>query len=508
MPSVRPRTSWAPSADLSQTPACIRAFLSASRLVSATISAIASSTTLRVLENGALKTVTPRSVAACTSIWLVPMQNAPIASSSGAASRTRCVTWVLERMPSRVTLPIRSISSSSSSARASVSTSKSAVRSIATASGWICSSRSTRTELSATRRPHMRLRVPFESKERPPHGIRHVADSAGDRSEHRAAPAAPARSRAGADPPVDEQRDDGPDDRTDQPSRLQGAAGGVLVEQGVAEESADERPHDAEHDRAADTDRVPTRNEQSGERSGNQTDDDEPDDESEHAGASLAGTGVPTSAVPAIAGSQTARRLRTAAADPDAAGRRRPVSGLLAAEVERPDPDAAVQRGRVERGGRHDPGELELDAVRILAVERLRGAVVGRADQGTGLGQLGGQLLQVVERVDLPGEVVQADGAPHRRGRLIADLEQSEVVVVGRPGRPEECGARYAAHVVDHPEAEHVTVEGDAARHVSHVEHGVVEAVDGHHVPPGYSCPWKRRLSSQLFPRLTIHVSS
>ena len=64
MPSVRPRTSWAPSADLSQTPACIRAFFSVSRRVSEMISAIASSTTLRVLENGALNTATPRSAAA------------------------------------------------------------------------------------------------------------------------------------------------------------------------------------------------------------------------------------------------------------------------------------------------------------------------------------------------------------------------------------------------------------------------------------------------------------
>jgi hypothetical protein len=38
-----------------------------------------------VFENGALKTVTPRSEAASRSIWLVPMQNAPTATRFGAA---------------------------------------------------------------------------------------------------------------------------------------------------------------------------------------------------------------------------------------------------------------------------------------------------------------------------------------------------------------------------------------------------------------------------------------
>ena len=47
------------------------------------ISAITNSTTLRVLENGALKTATPRRAALATSIWLVPMQNAPTASRRG-----------------------------------------------------------------------------------------------------------------------------------------------------------------------------------------------------------------------------------------------------------------------------------------------------------------------------------------------------------------------------------------------------------------------------------------
>ena len=71
-----------------------------SRRVSAMISASASSTTLRVLENGALNTAIPRRDAAARSIWLTPMQNAPIASRPGAASSTRSVTCVPDRMPS------------------------------------------------------------------------------------------------------------------------------------------------------------------------------------------------------------------------------------------------------------------------------------------------------------------------------------------------------------------------------------------------------------------------
>ena len=59
MPSVRPRISWLPLADLSQTPSCIRSVFSGSRRASAMISPITSSTTLRVLEYGALKTAMP-----------------------------------------------------------------------------------------------------------------------------------------------------------------------------------------------------------------------------------------------------------------------------------------------------------------------------------------------------------------------------------------------------------------------------------------------------------------
>ena len=51
------------------------------------ISAMASSTTLRVLENGALKTAIPRLGGGARSTWLVPMQNAPTASRSVGAGQ-------------------------------------------------------------------------------------------------------------------------------------------------------------------------------------------------------------------------------------------------------------------------------------------------------------------------------------------------------------------------------------------------------------------------------------
>ena len=59
------------------------------------------------------------------------------------------------------------------------------------------------------------------------------------------------------------------------------------------------------------------------------------------------------------------------------------------------------------------------------------------------VGKLVGQLAQVGEGVDLPGQVVEPDrAAPGRRVRCRgADLEQAEVVIVRRAGRAQEGGA-------------------------------------------------------------------
>src|SRR3954452_20856589 len=57
------------------------------------------------------------------------------------------------------------------------------------------------------------------------------------------------------------------------------------------------------------------------------------------------------------------------------------------------------------------PEDLELVPVGVLAVERLGDAVVGGADQRAQPAEGFGAGGQVGDRVDLPGEVVQADPA-------------------------------------------------------------------------------------------------
>ena len=111
----------------------------------AMISARASSTTLRVLENGALKTTVPACAAASRSIWLVPMQKAPMTLSSGRASSTARVTCVLERMPTMSTPSRAAISSASSRAPERVSTSKPASVRATRAASWMFSSSRTFT---------------------------------------------------------------------------------------------------------------------------------------------------------------------------------------------------------------------------------------------------------------------------------------------------------------------------------------------------------------------------
>ena len=87
------------------------------------------------------------------------------------------------------------------------------------------------------------------------------------------------------------------------------------------------------------------------------------------------------------------------------------VAGEFPVQVEAADPLAALDGALVDPAGRDDPGDLELQPVRILGVEALRRAVVAGADEGAGLGEAGGEALQFGQRVDLPGQVVQADGA-------------------------------------------------------------------------------------------------
>ena len=124
-------------------PSCIRWVFSGRRRASAMISPMTSSTTLRVLEYGALKAAMPRWAAASRSIWLVPMQNAPTASRSGALSRTFSVTLVLERMPT-IDMPCSaSIRSSSPRECERVCTTKPLRSNTSLAAGWMFSRRRT-----------------------------------------------------------------------------------------------------------------------------------------------------------------------------------------------------------------------------------------------------------------------------------------------------------------------------------------------------------------------------
>ena len=94
---------WSPTALLSQPPACAAADLGKMRRISMTISAMVSSATERVLENGALKTGMPMVRQAARSTWLVPTEKQPTATSALTPSTTSAVSWVRERMPSRRT---------------------------------------------------------------------------------------------------------------------------------------------------------------------------------------------------------------------------------------------------------------------------------------------------------------------------------------------------------------------------------------------------------------------
>ena len=123
MPSVLPRTSWQPEAVFCQLPVCISRLRSPMRRARKTISAITSSATLRVFENGALKTGTPLAPATSSATWLVPMQKQPMARSAPAASSTGAVMCVLLRSPTATQSWISRIRSSSPSALLSRSTS-------------------------------------------------------------------------------------------------------------------------------------------------------------------------------------------------------------------------------------------------------------------------------------------------------------------------------------------------------------------------------------------------
>jgi len=145
--------------------------------------------------------------------------------------------------------------------------------------------------------------------------------------------------------------------------------------------------------------------------------------------------------------------------------------------VQRQGHAAVGQLGLPVLGG-HPPQDLELDAARVLGVQRLGHAVVALPHQRPGGQQPGPGVYQVVQRADLPGQVVKA-GVFGLVGRATgADLEQAEVVVVGRARRAQERGAVGNLH--PDLEAEGLPVEVHAALQTVHVQDSVVEAADGH----------------------------
>src|SRR5689334_18413490 len=102
--------------------------------------------------------------------------------------------------------------------------------------------------------------------------------------------------------------------------------------------------------------------------------------------------------------------------------------------------DRAVLLVLAPRLARDAPHDLELVAVGILAVERLRDAVVRGASERARRGEHLRGIGQVLDGRDLPREVVEARRAARRARRRVAHREQPEVVVVVTAGRAHEHG--------------------------------------------------------------------
>jgi D-amino peptidase len=145
--------------------------------------------------------------------------------------------------------------------------------------------------------------------------------------------------------------------------------------------------------------------------------------------------------------------------------------------VQRQGHPAVGQLGLPVLGG-YPPQDLELDAARVLGVQRLGHPVVALPHQRAGRRQLGPRVGQVGQRADLPGQVVQPGVFRTIRCAAGADLEQAEVMIVGRTGGPQEGGA--AGDLQPDLEAESGPVEVDGPLETVHVQDGVVQAPDGH----------------------------
>ena len=147
----------------------------------------------------------------------------------------------------------------------------------------------------------------------------------------------------------------------------------------------------------------------------------------------------------------------------------------------------AIAGGVVEQVGRDEPDDFELEAIGVVAVQALRRAVVGAATERIRLRECLRHPFEFVEGVDLPGQVVQPDRRSAGTGsaRRGADLEQPEVVVVGRAGRLQEGGAtKPVGRHVDPTKAQDVGVEPHRRVDVAHVQDRVIQPEDSHSHKP------------------------
>jgi hypothetical protein len=134
--------------------------------------------------------------------------------------------------------------------------------------------------------------------------------------------------------------------------------------------------------------------------------------------------------------------------------------------------------------GQH-PHDLELVAVGVGAVQAQGGAVAGLAGERACLGEAAAGVGELIDGVELPGEVVEPDRAAALGATGAPDAEQPEVVMVARAWQAEERGVG-AGFTGDDLHAEHLGVEGQRAFEVGDEQHGVVEA-DGEKAMAGSS---------------------
>ena len=159
-----------------------------------------------------------------------------------------------------------------------------------------------------------------------------------------------------------------------------------------------------------------------------------------------AGNGVPGGKWPARIASTTRSRISTGTVRRSTRSNVTAVTASpqalevrpLAGDIERFDDRLVLCLAPVLGGD--EPHDLELEAVGVAGVEALVGAVIAGADERAGRAEAIAHLLELLERGDLPGEVVHADRSSP--GFAVAgartDGEEGDVVVVVGGGSAHE----------------------------------------------------------------------